>query len=92
MNPRSMGRFFVIFCGGRALITKAHRKLLSKYRALKRDVRHLGADVSGEKLCSVVEKHFPNGLYELMVQQAKAESQAAQFKMEDAVRKGKWIW
>ena len=78
--------------GGRALVTKAHRKLLSKYRAMKKAVRQLGANASIAQVRSVVEQHFPNGLYELMVQQAKTESQAAQFKLEDAVRKGKWIW
>ena len=78
--------------GGNALITDSHRDLLLRYRAMRRAIRKVGASAKVEEVLEIVNKYFPDGLYDILVQKAKAESEAIQFRLEDNVRKGKWIW
>ena len=78
--------------GGKALITDTHRELLTRYRAMRRGLKRLGPSAELSKIQEIVEQHFPDGMYDLLVQRAKAEAQALQFRLEDNVRKGKWIW
>ena len=78
--------------GGKAIISESHRHLLHKYRAMRRDIRRVGTGVVLGDILKIVDKHFPDGLYEILVQKSKVEAEAMQFKMEDSIRKGKWIW
>jgi hypothetical protein len=78
--------------GGKAIISKNHRNLLQKYRAMRRDIRRAGVLAELPDILNIVAAHFPDGLYDLLVQKAKVEAEAKQFKMEDSIRKGKWIW
>ena len=78
--------------GGQVIITDTHRELLHRYSAMRRALRRLKKSIDIQEVQDTVDRYFPDGLYDLLLQQAQAESQTKQARLDSAVRNGRWIW
>ncbi len=71
--------------GGRAVFSKAHLKLLAIYGAMKRDLATM-------KKADAVAKHFPNGLYDELVDQARRDAAETRYRLECDIQRGRHVW
>ncbi len=71
--------------GGRAVFSKTHLKLLAIYGRMR-------ADLTRMKKADAVAKHFPDGLYEELVDQARRDAAETRYRLETDIARGRHVW
>lgn len=71
--------------GGRMIFSKVHLRLLAIYNAMHADLRRM-------RKADAVAKHFPNGLYDELVDQARRESAEISYRLSGDVARGRHVW
>lgn len=80
--------------GGQIIFGDAHKDLMRRYTAMQRDIGH--ATVNGmvgvAQARQIVDSHFPDGLYDRLVDEAKAEVDDNKARLRRLVERGEWVW
>lgn len=77
--------------GGRIVYGPKHLDLVSRYEAMRQDIRQLPITTEDE-LRVVVAEHFPPGVWGLLLSDAQKEAADLQVQFTTAVQAGQFIW
>lgn len=80
-----------MICERRVVLTKWHRELLNKWAALE-DAVVAARPTTAAEVASVFARHFPNGLFDVLVERATAETEKLQEGWHRRLRGGAWVW
>jgi hypothetical protein len=72
--------------GGRVIFTKAHLDLLRRYQRMHNDI------TSGTPREVAVDAHFPDGLYDVLVDRARMEIVEERNRLESMIKRGVFVW
>jgi hypothetical protein len=75
--------------GGRLVFGPTHKKLLERYAEMMRAVH---ASHSVEESQVAVERYFPPGAYENLIEGARAEAADNSRRLRAMVERGEWVW
>lgn len=78
------------YTGGRVIYGNAHQDLIKRYDLMRREARAALAD--GRPVSEVVERHFPDGMFQRLVDQARREAVENQQRLRHLVQRGEWLW
>lgn len=79
--------------GGRLHVGEAHRDLLNRWWRMRRAVLSLvGRGAPLDRVRKLVQRHFPAGLWDMMVAGARTEALAAQHELVDKAKAGMSLW
>ncbi len=70
---------------------QAAQDLIKRYGFMRRDLARTGAQARQEVLV-VVDKWFPDGLYDRLAEQARARAAEDQVLINRRVARGDWLW
>ena len=79
------------YLGGAARYGEAHRKLLSRWESMAADLRRTDAKSEAE-VRAAIARWFPDGKYERMIAEARAEASAEDARLHEALERGEWLW
>ena len=69
-----------------------HKALIRRHALMMRDLRRLNGDTTPSVVRAVVERRFPAGEWEQLVDAARAEAEVAQSRVTHQARRGDWLW
>ncbi len=81
------------YAGGRVVVGRKHRELIERWLAARTALQKLAnAQVSDARMAKCVRRHWPEGLWETMVEDAVAQAQAKQKQLDADAARGVWLW
>jgi hypothetical protein len=82
-----------LYVGGQAQFGQRHRLLINRWRAMRLEVLQVVERTGSlDRARRVVQRHFPEGVYEMLVERARDEARRAQELLMDQVAKGHSLW
>jgi len=72
--------------GGRTVFTDSHRELITRYQRMH------SAITQGTTRADAVERYFPDGLYDKLIDRTKVEALATRKVLETQIAKGVFVW
>ena len=79
------------YLGGRVISNDAAKELSKRYFQMQRSLMHAQV-IEHETVQEIVNRYFPNGLYDKLLGAAKERAQDDQLRMNKMLERGEWLW
>ena len=80
------------FEGGRLIFTDKAKEFLRRQNIMRTRLRWLEMPAGDDDIRRIVETYFPDGLFERMLEEIKAESAELNRSLAEKVYLGEWVW